>query len=630
MAEKRIFIIDFDSTFIQVEALDELAARCLKGRPGAEATLQRFREITEKGMKGEIPFSESLRRRLGLIRPDRKHLASLTRFLKRRVTRSFARNKDFFKKFGRDIYVVSGGFKDYMLPVLTPMGIPADHIFGNTFVFDEAGSVAGFDEKNPLCRDDGKAVVVRGLGLTGDISIIGDGWTDWEMKGACPGSRFVAFTENASRGSVSGKADAVARSFDEFLFTRGLPMRLSYPKSRIKALLLDNVSSQAAALLKDEGYSVEALPRSLPEPELAERLKDVHLLGIRSGTRIGEKGLAGAGRLLAVGVFAIGTNNVDLGACLRRGVAVFNAPFSSTRSVAELVVGEIVMLLRRVFERSAKLHFGVWDKGHAGCYEVRGKTLGIIGYGNIGSQVSVLAEALGMRVLYHDVEDTMALGNARKCRSMGEVLRKSDVVTVHVDGRAANEGLIAEREIRAMRPGAYLVNSSRGKIVDLAAAARALRSGRLGGAAVDVFPEEPRSNDEKFSCELAGMRSAILTPHIGGSTMEAQENIARFVTERVFSYVNNGDTLHSVNFPQVKLPRLVKSHRFLHIHRNVPGMLSRINTVFADHRINIEGQYLKTNEDIGYAITDICAKYDQGVMKALRRIPGTIRFRALY
>ena len=279
------------------------------------------------------------------------------------------------------------------------------------------------------------------------------------------------------------------------------------------------------------------------------------------------------------------------------------------------MVGEIVMLLRRVFERSAKLHAGVWDKGHAGCYEVRGKALGIIGYGNIGSQVSVLAEALGMRVLYYDVEDTMSLGNARKCRSMGEVLRKSDVVTIHVDGRASNERLISEREIRVMRPGACLVNSSRGRIVDLAAVARALRSGRLGGAAVDVFPEEPRSNDEKFACELAGMRSAILTPHIGGSTMEAQENIARFVTERVFSYINNGDTLHSVNFPQVKLPRLLKSHRFLHVHRNVPGMLSRINTS-SPTTASTSGPHLKTNEDIGYAITDICAKLRPGVMKA--------------
>ncbi|MBI5622461.1 MAG: phosphoglycerate dehydrogenase [Elusimicrobia bacterium] len=629
MAPRQSFIIDFDSTLVRVEALDELAALCLKGRPGADAVLRRFREITEKGMAGELAFDESLRRRLALIRPTRRHLAALTRLLSKSVTRSFARNKAFFKRFGRDVYVVSGGFREYMLPVLTRLGIPEDHVFGNTFVF-AGDAVAGFDEANPLCKDDGKAAVARSLGLEGEVFVIGDGWTDWRMKEAVPGSRFVAFTENVSRPTVLAKADAAAGSLDEFLFSRALPMTLSYPKSRIKVLLLDNVSAAAAALLKEEGYSVEAVPRSLSGRELAARLKDVHLLGVRSGTRIDEECLAGAERLLAVGVFAIGTNNVDLAACTRRGMPVFNAPFSSARSVAELVVGETVMLLRRVFEKSSRLHAGAWDKGHADSYEVRGKSLGIIGYGNIGSQVSVLAEALGMRVLYFDIEDTLALGNARKCRSLAEVLRRSDVVTVHVDGRAANTGLIGERQLRMMKPGAYLINSSRGKVVDLAALAKALKSGRLRGAAVDVFPKEPRSNDERLSCELRGIPQAILTPHIGGSTMEAQENIARFVTERVFSYVNNGDTLHSVNFPQVKLPRLVKSHRFLHIHRNVYGMLSRLNTVFADHRINIEGQYLKTNDEIGYVITDIRADYDLGVLRALRELPGTIRFRVLY
>ncbi|MBI5208597.1 MAG: phosphoglycerate dehydrogenase [Elusimicrobia bacterium] len=630
MPEEKYFIIDFDSTFTQVEALDELATISLRGRPDREQAGRRVRELTRLGMEGKIPFGASLARRLRLLRADRRHIDALIGRLKKRITKSVARNREFFRKYAGNIYVVSGGFREFMLPVLAPLGIPEANVFGNTFVFDQRGRVVGFDKSNPLCQDGGKARQVERLGLRGDVCIIGDGKTDHEMKKACPGSRFFAFTENVRREAAVRHADSVAPSFDEFLYANKLPTALSYPKNRIKVLLLEGVSPEAVSQMREEGYSVESLPQSLPDGQLAARLADVHILGIRSRTQIGEASLAEARRLLCMGVFCIGTNNVDLGACTRKATAVFNAPFSSTRSVAEMTVGEIVMLVRGIFDKSTRLHAGTWDKSPQGAFEVRGKKLGIVGYGNIGSQVSILAEGLGMDVLYYDVADKLALGNARKCRSMMEVLKKADVVTIHVDGGPMNDGLIGEKEFRAMKPGSSFLNLSRGRVVDLAALARCLKAGRLRGAAIDVFPEEPRGNGQGFVSELQGMPQAILTPHIGGSTIEAQENIARFVTDRVIGFVNSGDTLHSVNFPQLRLPRVAKSHRFLHIHKNVPGMLSQINTVFSDHRINIEGQYLKTNDEIGYVITDICAKYDEGVMAALKLIPGTIRFRVLY
>ncbi len=406
--------------------------------------------------------------------------------------------------------------------------------------------------------------------------------------------------------------------------------KTSYPKNKIKVLLLENIHADAAKTFAAEGYPIKTVDKALDEAELARELADVLILGIRSKTKITGRVLAAAPRLLAIGAFCIGTNQINLAECDKKGIAVFNAPYSNSRSVVELALGEILMLLRRVFNKSEKLHAGVWDKSAAGSFEARGKRLGILGYGNIGSQLSVLAEALGMEVYFYDIEEKLALGNAKRCKTLAELLRKSDVVSLHVDGRAENKNLIGEKELAHMRPGSYFVNISRGNVVNLDALARHLKAGHIAGAAVDVFPEEPKSNTESLVSPLQGLPNVILTPHIGGSTEEAQKNIAGYVAGRIIDFVNTGDTSMSVNLPNVRLPLLKKVHRIIHIHENIPGMLARINEIFAAHKINIAGQYLKTTEMIGYTITDIDSNHGNEVIAALKAVPHTIKARILY
>lgn len=405
---------------------------------------------------------------------------------------------------------------------------------------------------------------------------------------------------------------------------------LSYPKNKIKVLLLDNVNQQAVDLFKKEGYNVEALSRGLSEKELREKISDVFILGIRSKTSVTKNVLESAKKLLAIGRFGIGVNNIDISESSKKGVAVFNAPFSSTRSVVELVLGNIIMLYRKAFDKSMKLHNGIWDKSSANCNEVRGKKLGIIGYGNIGTQLSVLAESLGMQVYFYDIMDKPAWGNATKCTSLEELLKISDVVTVHSDAKKANTHLIGKKEFKIMKDGVIFLNLSRASVVDTDALVENIKKGKIAGAAIDVFDSEPKGNNEPFSSKLRGLPNIILTPHIGGNTEEAQKNIGDFVSNKMITFVNTGNTMMSVNFPNLMLPDQINTHRFIHIHTNIPGILAKINSVLADHNINIEGQYLKTTESIGYVISDVSTKYEQRVIQALREIPGTIRVRVLY
>lgn len=400
--------------------------------------------------------------------------------------------------------------------------------------------------------------------------------------------------------------------------------------SKPKALLLENVHPGAAAHFRAAGYEVESLPRSLDEDALCCKLPGVSILGIRSKTRATAKVLTTAHELISIGAFCIGIDQIDLPACSRAGVAVFNAPYSSTRSVVEIILGEILLLARGVFAKSQKLHRGIWDKSASGSNEIRGKTMGIIGYGKIGSQLSVLAESLGMNVYFYDLDVKLVLGNAKPCRSLSQLLSLADIVTLHVDGRAENRRLIGRKEFRQMKPGVIFLNASRGFVVDDMALADSVKSGKVRAAALDVFPREPKANDEKFYSPLQNMEQVILTPHIAGSTEEAQENIGSFVSERIVGYAREGSTLHSVNFPSVQLPKIKNAHRLIHIHENIPGMLAQLNQVFAAHKANILGQYLKTTETIGYAITDIGAAYRAKILSDLRAIPHTIRFRVLY
>ncbi|KPQ29501.1 MAG: D-3-phosphoglycerate dehydrogenase [Marinobacter excellens HL-55] len=405
----------------------------------------------------------------------------------------------------------------------------------------------------------------------------------------------------------------------------------SLEKSKIRILLLEGVHQSAIDTLNAAGYTnIEYLSHSLGEDELVDKIADAHFVGIRSRTQLTAKVFEAAKKLVAVGCFCIGTNQVDLQAATRRGIAVFNAPFSNTRSVAELVLAQAILLLRGVPEKSAKAHRGEWLKSAKNSYEIRGKKLGIIGYGNIGTQFSVLAEGLGMDVYFYDVVSKLSIGNATQVGTLQELLNISDVVSLHVPETPATKYMFKAEQFAQMKPGSILMNASRGTVVDIDALADALRSGKLLGAAVDVFPVEPKSNDEEFISPLREFDNCILTPHVGGSTIEAQENIGREVAEKLAMYSDNGTSVSSVNFPEVALPSHPNQHRLLHIHENVPGVMSEINQVFSANGINICGQYLQTKEDIGYVVVDVDKAYGELALEKLLQVKGTIRCRVLF
>ena len=629
-AEQTFYIIDFDSTFTKVEALDVLGELSLVGRPDRKDALAEIQAITDRGMAGEISFTESLDLRLGLLHAHRDHLPALIDTLMGKISDSFTRNRAFLTENADRIYVISNGFRAFIVPIVASLGIREDHVFANTFVFDDSGAIVGFDRENPLASNGGKSAVIKSLDLDGEVYVIGDGYTDYEIRASGLANRFYAFTENVMRPSVVEKADYVAPSLDEFLYHNGLSRSQSYPKSRIKVLLLENVHPAALQLFEQEGFNVELKKGAMDEDELIEAIRDVSILGIRSKTNVTRRVLENANKLMTVGAFCIGTNQIDLDACTERGIAVFNAPYSNTRSVVELAIGEIIMLIRGVVPKSDLMHKGEWDKSAKNSFEVRGKKLGLIGYGNIGTQLSVVAEALGMEVYFYDIVDKLALGNARKCNTLDELLAVSDIVSLHVDGRKENQNLISYRQFQQMKNGVIFLNLSRGHVVEIPALVDAIERGKVAGTGIDVFPQEPKTNNEEFRSALRGLPNVILTPHIGGSTEEAQVNIGNFVPGKLMGYMNTGSTYGSVNFPELQLPLLTDSHRLLHIHANVPGILAQMNAIFAKYRINIHGQYLKTNEHIGYAITDVAKEYADEVVQELKGIDNTIKFRLLY
>jgi len=407
--------------------------------------------------------------------------------------------------------------------------------------------------------------------------------------------------------------------------------KTSLDKAKIKILLLEGVHPSAVDAFKQEGYSnIEYLKTSLPKDELINKVADAHFVGIRSRTQLTEEVFAAAKKLIAVGCFCIGTNQVDLTAAMARGIAVFNAPYSNTRSVAELVIGQAILLLRGIPEKNAKAHRGEWLKSAANSYEIRGKVLGIIGYGNIGTQLGIIAESLGMKVRFYDVVTKLPLGNASQAANMKQLLNEADIVSLHVPETAATKDMFGAKELEQMKPGAILINASRGTVVDIEALETSVRAGHVGGAAIDVFPVEPRSNDDEFISPLRNLDNVILTPHVGGSTMEAQANIGQEVAEKLVKYSDNGTSISSVNFPEVALPAHPGKHRLLHIHDNVPGVLSAINNVFTDNNINISGQYLQTNEKVGYVVIDIDSEYSELALQKLNEVEGTLRCRVLF
>lgn len=624
------FIFDFDSTFIKVEALDVLCEVIYQDSAAGVQILSEIQRLTDLGMEGKLSLKESLTQRIQLLQANRDHIGSVIEELKKKVTASVIRNRTFFKQHSDNIYIISNGFKEIIIPIVQEYGIKPEHVLANTFKFDHDGKIIGFDEKDELCENQGKVKKIKSLNLSGEAIMIGDGYTDYETLEGGAVSKFFAFTENVSRKIVVEKASQIAPSLDEILYELSYKASVSYPKNRINVLLLENIHQDAVNIFEHEGYNVETIKGSLSEDELIEKIKGVSILGIRSKTHVTAKVLEHANKLHAVGTFCIGTNQVDLNACSMKGISVFNAPYSNTRSVVELALGQIIMLVRNTFEKSKMMHEGVWDKSATNSVEIRGKKLGLVGYGSIGSQLSIIAEALGMKVYFYDAIDRLALGNAKKCSSLKELLALSDVVSLHVDGRASNKNIIDADAFDYMKPGVIFLNLSRGHVVDIEALVANLKSGKIHGAAVDVFPYEPKNNDEPFVSELQGLKNVILTPHIGGSTEEAQEDIGHYVANKIINYINTGTTYGSVNLPEIQLPELQSAHRIMHIHENVKGILAQINNILLEYDNNILGQYLKTNETLGYVITDIDNFHNTDLEKKLKQIPNTIRYRILY
>lgn len=628
---QKYIIIDFDSTFTKVEGLDELAAIALgEMAEDSEPTVQKIRQITELGMEGKISFADSLAQRIALLKAHRRHLPKLIEKLRSLVSDSFRRNKEFLNTYADYIYIISNGFKEFIVPIVTEYGIKEENVFANSFKFDREGNIIGCDGDCLLAQEKGKVHQLKALNFDGDVYVIGDGYTDYQIREAGMANKFFAFTENVNREKVLEVADHITPSLEEFLYVNKLPMAISYPKNRIKVLILENIHSEAQAIFEEEGYQVEIIGRALSEDELCEKIRDVSIIGIRSKTQITAKVLENANRLMLIGAFCIGTNQIDLDACLEKGIVVFNAPYSNTRSVVELAIGQMIMLIRNIPDVSRKMHEKQWNKSAKNSNEIRGRNLGIVGYGNIGAQLSVLAEALGLKVYFYDTIERLALGNATQCKSLKELLNTADIVSLHVDGRPENKNLIGREEFAEMRDGVIFMNLSRGFVVDLGALKEAINSGKVRGASIDVFPVEPKKNQSEFEHPLQGSPNLILTPHIGGSTQEAQENIANFVPGRIINYINKGDTYGSVNFPNLQLPSQKNAHRLIHVHQNVSGILAKINQVLAQNEVNILGQYLKTNEQVGYVITDIDKAYDKKLIKDLKNVPNTIKFRVLY
>ena len=629
---QKFFIIDFDSTFTKVEGLDELARIALAGTPNQESIVAEIKKLTDLGMSGELSFSEALSKRLALLSANKSHIDTLVTFLKENISTSFARNGVFFELCADQIIILSSGFKDFIVPVATALGVKEENIYANTFTFDTEGNITGADTFNVLAGNGGKVKLVKSLKLNGEVHVIGDGFTDYEIRANGLADVFYAFTENVKRPNVMEKSDHVVKSLDEILWLNHMPRSQSYPKSRIKVLLLENVHHAAVEAFEAEGFDVDFHIGALEEDVLIEKIKTASIVGIRSKTMLTEDVLKHAEKLIAIGAFCIGTNQIDLKQCTKQGIAVFNAPYSNTRSVVELAIGEIIMLIRKIPSNSERLHRGVWNKSATNAYEIRGKKLGLIGYGHIGMQLSVVAEAMGMEVYFYDATDKMPLGNAMKCRTMKEVFNQADVVSIHIDGRKENDNLITAKEFAQMKDGVIFLNLARGFVVDIPALVDALKSGKVAGAGVDVFPNEPKTNKDPFTSELMGLENVILSPHIGGSTEEAQEMIGHYVPERLLEYINNGSTTGSVNFPEVQLPMMThdESHRLLHIHENVPGIMAKINGLMAKHDINVSGQYLKTNETIGYVIVDVNRTYSPEFLEELKEISNTIKFRKLF
>lgn len=627
MQNANTFIFDFDSTFIQVETLDILASVSLANHPDKQSRTQEIHAITELAMTGKCSYQESLAQRFALLDLNKQHIEQTIKILKQKISPSILRNIDFFKKNAENIYLITGAFIEIVWPIVQSFGLLRHQVFANRLLYDFEQNILGYDLHNPLAQDQGKVKLAHQLKLKDNIIVVGDGYNDYEIKEAGLANTFIAFTENIKREEVIQQSDAVINELEGLFITCNIPY---IPiASHKKILLLENIHPYVTHYFKNLGYEVENYHGALDSATLAQKLKGIHILGIRSKTEIPASVIEEASTLEAIGAFCIGTNQIDLTRCLTKGIAVFNAPFSNTRSVVELAIGEMILLVRRAAQASGKMAKGIWHKTSQDAHEIRGKILGIIGYGNIGSQLSILAEAIGMQVIYYDIEDKLPLGNAKVCHHLEDLLSKADIVSVHVDGRKENRHLIGEKEFAMMKTGTIFLNLSRDFTVDYDALIAELASGKISGAGIDVFPHEPHESKSEFHTPLQQFENVLMTPHIGGSTEEAQQNIGEYVSKNLLSFISNGSSIGSVNFPQLYLPTMNYPLRIVHIHENVPGILAKINNLFARYERNIEGQFLKTNDNIGYVITDLNKEIEDKIYQELQAIPHTIKVKSL-
>jgi D-3-phosphoglycerate dehydrogenase len=593
------FIIDFDSTFTQVEAMEELAAISLKNDPEKEAIIEQIKHLTDLAMDGKMPFNKSLKARIALLSAKKYHLNMLVNRLRKKVSPSFARNKEFFKKYQGRVLIVSGGFKEFIAPVVKSFFIEEDCIYANTFIYDKKNNIIGSDEENPLAQEGGKVKLLKQLKLKGQVIAIGDGYTDYQMRESGMADQFFAFTENIARERVLAKADYIAPSLDEILYKMKLPMALSYPKSRINAVLLGKETFATEPYFKLEGYNV--IKRETFTNKALADLKNASIIVSSLKQEITD--LNNFPKLISLAVW--GNNNQQFNESIAQQMAVpiFSSPYANTRSVVELGLGFMFQLSRQTNT------------------ELRGKKIGIIGYGNAGSLMGVLAQNLGMDVLYFDEKDRAPLGNAIACKSVTDLLKKSNYVVLL---QSKNTGtILAEKELKQMQPNACLINLSYDDSVEVQAALKLVQLKKLFGFAMDFQQEENY-------LKLKQNNQIIATLNQRNNTLETQQNIASFTSEKIIQYINTGNISRSLNFPDIQLPALQGSHRFIHIHKNKPGLLAKINAILAKHKINITGQYLRTNETLGYVITDVSKKYDNEVINELKKIEATIKFRVIY
>ena len=602
------FIIDFDSTFTQVEAIEELAAISLKNDPDKEDIIEKIKQLTDMAMEGKMPFNNSLKARIALLSAKKYHINMLVNKLRKKVSVSFARNKSFFKTYEGRVLIVSGGFKEFIEPVVKSFNISADCVYANTFTYDKKNNIIGADENNFLAQEQGKVKLIKQLKLKGDVFVIGDGFTDYQIKEAGLCKQFFAFTENIRRKSVIEKADLIAPSLDEILFSQNLPMALSYPKSRIKAVLIGEGTFLAESYLKSEGYQIEKYTSR--SNRIGQAIRSASLAIISSNIQISDDDIVQS-KLVCVSIWGDNKLPINKNLCAEKGIAVFNSPFANTRSIAELALYAMFNFSKN---QNAKSVLG---------FELMGKKLGVVGYENSGSLLLVLAQSLGMDVSYYDEKDRASLGNASPAKNMIELIKRSDFIVITSTPFTLKKPLFGAREISQINKNAFLINLCDDDTIDLSAIESLLSQSKINGFYMDCMHIETHKYVSTFKNTFTSLNQR-------NNTIETQENIAKYTSQKMIEYLNTGNTNSCINMPNIQLPELQNSHRFIHIHHNKSGILAKINSILGKHKINITGQYLKTNDSIGYVITDVAKQYDKEVIEELKAISETIRFRVLY